>query len=348
MVDAQVVNQYADGVNPQPFYPKTADVNCDAAITETDANLIADVVAEVQTGFECPGYLGLHTYDPWDYYRSNPPTQHHTYLSMNFVLYTHDQFTYNKASRVLDLAEACYLIHAEIAGPEWEQRVEYHSELELARKTLAYVDDSNVCGLGNNFRVEVGPPCRGTSSEIGTRKGAWIYFYEMQRGMSYGWYYYLFSSEVERVDWNNAFSHSVAIRCSELIGSGDMHPNVDYVKTSLVDWTNLASQQSLVSLLEQPPPTGAHFSGTHPDFGADDLIGAMLAELYERYGNAYMQQLVHEFTSGKYRPVTTPRTQACNFLLASDAVTGGDSHGLMVNEWRFPTDCGSALDAYAE
>jgi hypothetical protein len=66
---------------------------------------------------------------------------------------------------------------------------------------------------------------------------------------------------------------------------------------------------------------------------------AMLVEMFSIYGIEYMPALVAELISGDYGVADSGHVQACNFVLASDVVTGGDSYDLLVNEWRFPNDC---------
>jgi cellulase/cellobiase CelA1 len=52
-------------LNPNPFYPEAADVDCDGSITADDATRIAEYAAGLRRYF--PECLGAIQYDQYDY-----------------------------------------------------------------------------------------------------------------------------------------------------------------------------------------------------------------------------------------------------------------------------------------
>lgn len=238
--------------------------------------------------------------------------------------------------RVLDSVEACYEIAAVIAGPTWTAATD--GRIDPTRKTIAYTPElPGHGGHGNQHWLEAPLPSTTALSDLGTRYDNWILFYEGQRGGSAPWHEYL-AYHSQDIDWSSAFSHSVAITCSEAFGSGPQHPNVGIVNSALPAWVNLASRQTWLDLLDHAPDRIVTPGGV---YGINDVFGAMLAELYRLHGITFFQAMVNELTDPAkgYPPALTPRQQACNFVRASAAVTHGATIPLMVGQWRFPGDC---------
>lgn len=333
VVDSLAVAQYAEGQSPQPFYPEAADADCDGTIDTDDSALISQFAIGNVPSLVCPAYQGLVTFDPW----YEDIAEFETFTSEHFTLYSAEAVDQAQVAHFFANLEACHALQAQ-ATPEWVNRVEHQSALDWDSKTVGFVHETCGAGCGNQYRVEVPSWIFSQLSELGSRENSWIFYYEMQRqgGTAYSWYSYLFY-EPAGTDWNSAFAHSMAITCSEAIGTGAHHGNVDFVNSALPEWVGLTLQQSWVDLLAGGQ--GGFVRNDGQSQGINDLFGAMLAELYRRHGVEFFHQLTQELQSGAYSTVESARTQACNFLQATDAVTGGGSHNMMVNEWRLPADC---------
>lgn len=342
--DAGAILRYLNGNTLNPFDIGAADADGDGDVDQVDVDLIAELLTGTLPSLICPTYHGAQSFDPW----KEPAGPYETYSSQHYTVYSSDPINSGNVATVLANMEACYALQAK-ATPEWTSRVETQTALGTSTKTIAFLR-GNTCGAGcgNQYRVETTNWIFADPSAIGNRETMWVPYYEQQRGGGkiYAWYDYLFY-EPANTDWNSAFAHSMAITCSEAIGAGTHHNNVTWVNSALPQWINQPAQQSWVDILSSG--SGNFLRQDGETQGINDLFGAMLAELYRQYGVEYFNALTTELQrSGAYPTVTSAQTQACNFVSASDVVTGGKSHALLVDSWRFPSNCGATLSASLE
>jgi hypothetical protein len=341
VVDALVIGQYVNGGNPSPFDVKAADADCDGDVDLDDANLVVEFCTGIVPSLVCPIHHGPQSFAPW----YEPVGTYQTYASEHYTLYSIDPINGKNVAVFLANMEACYALQA-VATPNWTAKVESQAALGTTSKTIAFLRGTTCgAGCGNQQRVEIPDWIFADPPAIGNRSTMWVPYYEQQRagGTAYDWYAYLFY-EPANTDWNSAFAHSMAITCSEAIGTGPHHDNVVWVNSALPQWVNQPAKQSWVELLSTGQGNFARQDGRTQ--GINDLFGAMLAELYRRFGVQYFDALTRELQRpGAYPVVDSAHTQACNFLTASDVVTGQVSHDLLVGTWRFPSDCDTQLSA---
>jgi hypothetical protein len=341
IVDALVIAQYLNGTPPVSFDVDAADADCNGQVDMDDANLISEFVAGTLPDLVCPTYHGPQPFQPW----YMPLGTYQTYSSQHYTLYSADVIKGRNAATFLANMEACYALQAK-ATPNWTSRVETQAPLGTSSKTIAFLRGTTCgSGCGNQYRVEAPDWIFADPNAIGNRLTMWVPYYEQQRagGTPYDWYDYLFYNPAN-TDWNSAFAHSMAITCSEAIGTGTYHNNVTYVNSALPQWVNQGAHQKWVDILSTG--TGKFVRQDGATQGINDLFGAMLAEMYRRFGVEYFNLLTQELLRpGAYPVVDSARTQACNFLRASDVVTNNASHDLLVTSWRFPSDCNAQLSA---